>query len=138
MQKRKSRPDKGTDVKKIIPATAGIGLFAVTRCEMLEEPNSYSEQDQTPQEAGHKARAAKPKKHVARWKGHMNEITIGMSERAAKAILGKPDHTDSTQMKDFEGATTTMDNWTYGNMVTDDARWMLSFTDCQLNSKRRV
>ena len=125
-------------MKKIIPATAGIGLFAVTRCEMLEEPNSYSEQDKTTQEAGHQTRAAKPKRHVVRWTGHMNEITVGMSETAVKAILGKPDDTDSTQMKDFEGATTTMDNWTYGNMVTDDARWMLSFTDCQLNSKRRV
>ena len=68
----------------------------------------------------------------------MNEITSGMSETAVKAILGEPDDTDSTQMKDFEGATTTMDNWTYGNMFTDGATWMLSYTDCQLNSKRRI
>ena len=122
MQKRKSRPDKGSHVKKIIPATAGIALFAVTPCEMLEEPQLVSWSRTSLQEAGHQTRAAKPKRHAVRWTGHMNEITVGMSEMAVKAILGKPDDTDSTQKKDFEGATTTMDNWTYGKTWSPTTR----------------
>ena len=132
-------------MRKMIAGLATVAALGVAGCEMPEEPDSYSEQGKTTQEAAAKpAKNKKDKKSEParpRWIGHMDQIRIGMSQSEVKAILGKPDETDSTEMESFEGGTTVMDSWTYGEMFSSkdgDDIWMLSFTDGELDSKTRM
>jgi len=127
-------------VRKLIAAALAVGVVAVTGCSMPEEPDSYSEQGQTTKEAKHKRKASSDKP-TPKWVGHMNEISIGMSQADVKSVLGKPDDTDSFESEDFDGGTTVMDSWTYGDMFDDadgDDLWSLSFTDGKLDSKSRM
>ena len=121
-------------MRKMIAGLATVAALGVAGCEMPEEPDSYSEQGKTTQEAATKPaknkKDKKPEPARPRWIGHM-----------VKAILGKPDETDSTEMESFEGGTTVMDSWTYGEMFSSkdgDDIWMLSFTDGELDSKTRM
>ena len=130
-------------MKKTIAALAVTALVGLTGCELPEEPDSYSDQGKTTQEADTASTTiTKPKKKARpRWMGKMNAIHIGMPETTVKGILGKPNDTDSTEIKDFEGGTTVMDSWTYGDMLSSadgDDLWMLSFTDGVLDSKTRM
>jgi hypothetical protein len=130
-------------MKKFIAIPAIIGLLFASGCELPEEPESYSDQGKTTQEAGAPAPVTKPKKEARpQWMGKMNQIHIGMSQTAVKAILGKPDDTDSTEMEGFgDEGPTVMDSWTYGDMFSSkdgDDLWMLSFTNGELDSKTRM
>ena len=118
----------------------GVAAIGVSACAAAPEPDSYSEQGkstkQVPADTDHKT-TDKKKTVVAKWKVHMNDVHLGMTMTEVKALLGKPADTDSTEM-DVVGETTTMDNWTYGNVIDDDTVWMLSFTNGKLDSKSRI
>jgi hypothetical protein len=135
-------------MKKWIALPLAALVIGGTGCASVE-PDSYSEQGKTTQEAP--APAKKDAKDAPpKWVGHMNEVRIGMSQSEVKAILGKPDDTDSTEtsVPDFDAdtmktteKTLVMDNWTYGDMFSDadgDDVWMLSFQDGKLDSKSRI
>jgi hypothetical protein len=129
-------------MRKMIAGLAAFAVLGVAGCEMPEEPESYSEQGKTTQEATDTTASTKPKKKARpRWIGKMNAIHIGMPQATVKGILGKPDETDSMETENFEGGTTVMDSWTYGDMFSSadgDDLWMLSFTDGKLDSKSRM
>jgi hypothetical protein len=116
----------------------GVAAIGISACAAAPEPDSYSEQGKSNQQVPAKSTdKATKKKTVAKWKTHMNQVELGMSMTEVKALLGKPADTDSTEM-DVVGDTTTMDTWTYGNVITDDTTWVLSFTDGKLDSKSRI
>jgi hypothetical protein len=123
--------------KLIVPALLAVAF--ATGCAAVE-PDSYSEQGKTTLEDVHAAKK-KDKHKRPKWLGHMNQVHIGMSQIEVKSILGKPTDTDSTEMESYDGGTTVMDNWTYGDMFSNEDgtdMWMLSFTDGKLDSKSRI
>ena len=128
-------------MKKFIAVPAIVGLLFASGCELPEEPDSYSEQGKTTQESGASASVTKPKKEQRpRWMGKMNQISLGMSQSQVKQILGKPDDTTSSQ-SEFMGETTTMDIWSYGNMLSSkdgNDIWSLTFMDGKLDGKTRI
>jgi len=116
-----------------------VAAVSVGACAAAPEPDSYSEQGQSTKQVPantHKSGGEKAKP-VAKWKTHMNQVQLGMTMTEVKQLLGKPADTDSTEM-DVVGDTTTMDTWTYGDVITDDTTWILSFTDGKLDSKSRI
>jgi hypothetical protein len=128
-------------MKKVLAAAlvAATGVFAA--CSMAEEPESYSEQGKSTKVA----KAAKGKKKAKqdaapKWMAQMNEVRMGMSMAEVKSLLGKPDDTTASE-SEFMGDTTTLDMWTYGDMLDDrdgDDVWSLSFTDGKLDGKTRI
>ena len=99
-----------TKIKQYILAPLVIAVtLGITACEMPEEPDSYSEQGQTMNETSAEQETQPDVEPSPQWVGHMDEVKIGMSQHRVKAILGKPDDTDSTEMESFEGGTTVMD-----------------------------
>jgi len=114
----------------------GVAAIGVSACAASPEPDSYSEQGKSTKQVP-TTKHTDAKKAPARWKTHMNDVELGMSMTQVKALLGKPADTDSTEM-DVVGDTTTMDTWTYGDVITDDTTWVLSFTDGKLDSKSRI
>lgn len=113
---------------------------AAAGCAAVEEPESFSEQgastEQVEESSGKKDGSAKPDAKP-KWKKNMNKVELGMSMAKVKSLLGKPTDTTSSE-SELLGETTTLDLWTYGNLLEDETLWSLSFTDGKLDGKTRV
>jgi hypothetical protein len=140
----------------LIVAGLAVLSLSVSACASVEEPDSFSNagtstktsqtdpasKPATETKGEKQAKPAKPK-----WQRSMNKVKLGMSMSKVKHLVGKPHDTDAseTSVPDFDAdtletteRTMTMDTWTYGNMLTDDATWVLSFIDGKLDSKSRI
>lgn len=133
-------------------AAAGLAALTLGACAAVEEPDSFSEEGKTTQQAdasgGEAAKDRGDKTSSApKWKRHMNKVKLGMSQKKVKSLLGKPDDTTASETEvpemdeetyEVTDRTMTMDVWTYGNLLTDDSTWVLQFTDGMLDSKTRM
>lgn len=137
-------------LKSIVAVSLAALSFGA--CAAVEEPDSFSEQGKTTKqvtETSDKVAKAggEKKKSSPKWKRNMNKVKVGMSQKKVKNLLGKPDDTTAseTQVPEMDeetfevtDRTMTMDTWTYGNLITDQSTWVLSFIDGELESKTRV
>jgi len=136
----------------MIAAALAVMTLSVSACAAVDEPDSFSNagtstktaETKSSNEAKNetKAKPSKPKSQR-----NMNKVKLGMSMASVKKMLGKPHDTDAseTSVPDFDAdtletteRTMTLDNWTYGNMLTDESTWSLSFVDGKLDSKTRI
>ena len=141
-------------MKKTALIVAGLAALSlsVSACASVEEPDSFSNAGTSTKttDGGKKDKAASKKKakpSKPKWQRNMNKVKLGMSMAKVKALIGKPHDTDAseTSVPDFDAdtmetteRTMTLDSWTYGNILTDESTWHLSFIDGKLDSKSRL
>ena len=140
----------------LIVAGLAVVTLSVSACAAVEEPDSFSnagtsttaaESKTTDKPASDAKSEKKAKPSKPKWQRNMNRVKLGMSMAKVKGLLGKPHDTDAseTSVPDFDPdtmetteRTMTLDSWTYGNLLTDESTWHLSFTDGKLDSKSRI